>query len=263
MELPLYQVDAFAAAAFAGNPAAVMPLDAWPDDPTLLAIAQENNLSETAFLVALPPGGPADYHLRWFTPALEVDLCGHGTVAAAHVLFRHLSHPRSEVSFQTRSGRLRVTRDGETLTLALPVREGAPEPLARELCDALRARPREVVMAHDLMAVFPSAAHVHAVRPDFEALCRLAPSGFIVTAPGLDCDFVSRYFAPREGVNEDPVTGSAHCTLVPYWAKRLGKTELRAKQISARGGELLCRLVGDEVLLSGRAVTYLRGTVFL
>jgi len=260
MKLPLYQVDAFAAAPFTGNPAAVVLLPTWLDDPTLQAIAQENNLSETAYLVPGAPGG-ADYHLRWFTPVNEVDLCGHATLASAQVVLGHLSPTKSQVTFQTRSGPLVVSREGQELTMALPARAARPIPVSEELCAALRARPLETWLAVDLMAVFATEAEVRALDPSFEALCRLAPSGFMVTAPGTDCDFVSRFFAPREGVPEDPVTGSAHCTLVPYWANRLGRLNLRARQVSRRGGELRCALSESQVLLTGRAVTYLEGTI--
>jgi PhzF family phenazine biosynthesis protein len=260
MQLPLYQVDAFASAPFTGNPAAVVLLTEWLSDDTLQAIAQENNLSETAYLLPAA-GGPADYELRWFTPVNEVDLCGHATLASAQVVLGHVAPQKTQVTFQTKSGPLRVTREGLELSMALPTREAARVPVTEALCAALGARPLEAWQAVDLMAVFDTEAEVRALSPRFEALSALPPSGVMVTAPGSACDFVSRFFAPREGVPEDPVTGSAHCTLVPYWAKRLGKADLHARQVSRRGGELRCRLLEGQVLLTGRAVTYLVGTI--
>jgi predicted PhzF superfamily epimerase YddE/YHI9 len=260
----LFQVDAFATAPFSGNPAAVIPLAGWLPDPLLQAIAAENGVSETAYLCPLLPGAPADFELRWFTPTQEVDLCGHATLASAHVVLQHLFPLKQEVCFAAQARLLRVQREGTGLCLlGLPRRSVRPGPLAKELCEALRARPREVMLGEELMAVFPSAAQVRALRPDFEALSLLETTGVIATAEGTDCDFVSRYFAPKQGIPEDAVTGSAHCTLVPFWAERLGKNELLARQVSERGGELTCRLQGEQVALTGKAVTYSVGTLSL
>lgn len=257
MKLRLYQVDAFARRVFAGNPAAVVPLERWLPDATLQAIAAENNLSETAYFV----GAGGDYRIRWFTPAAEVDLCGHATLASAHVIFRHLEPGLREVRFASSSGALRVLRDGDRLQLDLPARAPEPCPAPPGLAEALGRAPREVLASRDLMAVFESEPEVRGLRPDFAALARIDRFAVVVTAPGADCDFVSRFFAPAQGVPEDPVTGSAHCTLVPYWARRLGRSRLVARQVSPRGGELLCELAGDRVLIAGHAADYLEGTI--
>ncbi|MSU58526.1 MAG: PhzF family phenazine biosynthesis protein [Pedosphaera sp.] len=257
MKFPYFHVDAFASAAFRGNPAGVCLLDAWLDDATLLNIAAENKHSETAFLVARG----ADYELRWFTPAVEMDLCGHATLAAAFVVFTHVDRQRSFLRFHSRSGELTVTRGGDVLTLDFPSRPGAPCDVAPELLSALGASPCEVLKSRDLLAVFVNEADVRALKPDFAAMRTLDCLGVIATAPGSDCDFVSRFFAPAGGVDEDPVTGSAHCTLIPYWAQRLGKSKMFARQISQRGGELFCELAGDRVRIGGQAVLYLRGEI--
>jgi len=256
MKIRLYHIDAFTDRVFAGNPAAVCPLDSWLPDETLQAIAAENNLSETAFFV----GGGGEYALRWFTPTVEVDLCGHATLASAYVLFEALEPSLSEVRFSSRSGPLTVTRDGDLLALDFPTR--APDPCVTPsgLEEALGARPREVWAARDYMAVFDSEDEVRALRPDMERVSRLDRFALIVTAPGNEVDFVSRFFAPASGIPEDPVTGSAHCTLIPYWAQRLGRTRLRARQVSRRGGELFCEHQGSRVLIAGRAVKFLEGS---
>jgi len=253
--LPLWQVDAFTGTLFAGNPAAVCLLDAWLPDATLQAIAAENNLSETAF--AVPRDG--DFALRWFTPAQEVDLCGHATLAAAHVLLGE----RAAVTFHTRSGALGVERRGGLLAMDFPALPAAAVRAPDALEHGLGRRPREVLRAVDYLVVYDTAAEIEALVPDQERLARLDGRGVIVTAPGTDADFVSRFFAPKAGIPEDPVTGSAHSTLAPYWAARLGKTRLRARQISRRGGELECVLRGDRVEIAGRAVTYLEGTILV
>ena len=261
MELPIYQVDAFAAKVFSGNPAAVMPLQQWLDDDTLQAIAMENNLSETAFLVACDQG----YELRWFTPAVEVDLCGHATLAAAHALFEHLGETGDEVRFQTRSGELRVLRDGELLTLDFPETALQPAEVDLAVCKALGATASEAMIPrnnpHSVLYVYEFEQDVAKLEPDFAALRSVSEHCIIATAPGDDCDFVSRFFGPPVGVDEDPVTGSAHCALVPYWSKRLGQKTLEARQISARGGDLACRLEGGRVFMAGRAVTFMQGMV--
>jgi len=257
MKLPLYQVDAFTARRFAGNPAAVVLLDDWLPDATLVAIAAENNLSETAFVIPRAELSP----LRWFTPTIEVDLCGHATLAAAHVLLTHRFPSQARVAFHTRSGELSVTRDGALLSMDFPAQPATPIAPSEAVLAALGAAPREVLRARDILAVFDSAQQVRAFRPDFAAIAALDAFALIISAPGERVDFVSRFFAPRAGVLEDPVTGSAHCTLVPYWATRFGKSKLVAQQVSARGGELLCELRGDRVLLAGQTVEYLRGEI--
>lgn len=265
MELPLFQVDAFADAPLRGNPAAVVPLEGWLDDALMQAIARENNLSETAFL-ARADAGDADFRLRWFTPVVEVDLCGHATLAAGHVLFRHLGHAGARVRFASRSGPLSVERAGDLLVLDFPALPGEPAEVRDTVAAALGARPREVWRCGRLgerweLALFDREADVRALRPDFRALVD-AGAGFVVaTAPGDASDIASRVFAPGAGIDEDPVTGAAHCALAPFWSRRLGRTSLRARQVSARGGELGCEVAGDRVRLSGRAVTYLRGTI--
>jgi len=257
MKLPLYQVDAFSAQSFGGNPAAVVPLERWLDDRTLQAIASENNLAETAFLVREASG----YRIRWFTPAVEVDLCGHATLAAAHVLFERLEPGLGEVEFASRSGPLRVRHDGQRLALDFPSQPATRREPPAGFAAALGGAPRETLEAMDLMAVFEREEEVRALRPDFRALAACETRGIIATAPGNDVDFVSRFFAPRVGIDEDPVTGSAHCTLVPFWAGRLERRELRARQVSARGGELWCELKGDRVRIAGNAALYLEGTI--
>lgn len=256
MSQPIFQVDAFTQEVFRGNPAAVCPLPAWLPDATLQAIAAENNLAETAFFV--PQG--ADFHLRWFTPVLEIDLCGHATLAAAHVLFTELGYAGAQIAFHTRSGILTVQRAGNRYVMDFPARPpvacGAPEALVQ----ALGQVPRYVGRSRDYLALLESEAAVRNIRPDLAAVARLDAIGLIVTAPGESVDFVSRFFAPQAGVPEDPVTGSAHSTLVPFWAARLGRDDLHARQISARGGDLYCQLVGDRVHMAGDAVTFLRGT---
>lgn len=257
MRLPIYQVDAFTRRRFGGNPAAVCPLKKWLPDATLQQIAAENNLAETAYLVAEPDG----YRLRWFTPAVEIDLCGHATLAAAYVLMDCLGFGGDQVTFHSRSGPLTVAKSGDLYTLDFPSRPGTPQPPSTALANALGATPQAVFAARDTMCVFGSAAEVAALQPNMEALSALDAFAVMVTAPGEDCDFVSRFFAPKQGITEDPVTGSAHCTLIPYWAQRLGKTSLFARQISARGGELWCEDRDDRVRISGNGVLYLTGFI--
>lgn len=262
MELDIYQVDAFSAKPFSGNPAAVVPLTDWLDDATLLAIAQENNLSETAFFVEQS----GRRHLRWFTPTAEVELCGHATLATGHVLFRELGAEGHRLEFDSRSGILGVERDGDRLVLDFPIWSLTAAESVPTLTEALGAQPTELwktVPAENFFAVFDDEAEVRALAPNFSKLTTFHPLCVIATAPGHGCDFVSRYFAPSFGIDEDPVTGSIHCALTPYWAERLGKSELRARQISPRGGELLCSLQGERVAISGRAVTYLRGKIWV
>ncbi len=259
MEVDYWQVDAFSTRVFAGNPAGVCVLDRWLDDSTMQAIAAENNLSETAFLV----GAGTRYRLRWFTPASEVDLCGHATLASAFVLQRLGWSGDDPLCFETVSGALRVRRRDELLELDFPARPGRSLPVTPEVCTALGAEPTALYGARDLMAVFTEPADVERLRPDMDRIASLDCLGMIVTAPGTDTDFVSRFFAPSVGVPEDPVTGSAHCTLVPYWARRLGRQNLHGRQLSRRGGELFCRLRGDRVMIGGRCALYLRGTIVI
>lgn len=259
MHLPIYQVDAFAEKLFGGNPAAICPLTEWLPDATMQAIAAENNLAETAFFVR----EGADYALRWFTPAVEVDLCGHATLASAHVVFAFLEPERASVNFRTlKAGTLTVARHGDMLMMDFPARPATAVESPPGLLAALGGSPREVLKARDHMVVYASAAEVAALKPDFAALGRLDCWAATATAPGEDgTDFVSRFFAPRQGIDEDPATGSSHCTLVPYWAARLGKRELKARQLSRRVGTLTCALNGDRVAIGGRTVLYLEGKI--
>lgn len=259
MKIPLYQVDAFAEELFRGNPAAVCPLEHWLPDEVLQAIAQENNLSETAFYV---PEGEG-FALRWFTPRSEVDLCGHATLAAAHVLFEKRAFAGKEVLFHTRSGVLKVGKEGERLILDFPAQRASPCETPDLLVEALGARPHAVCRALDYMAVYGEEEEVKSLAPDFRLLGQLDLRGVIVTAPGREVDFVSRFFAPKVGIDEDPVTGSAHCTLTPYWAGELGRPSLSARQLSPRTGSLQCLLEGERVLISGSVVSYLEGTITL
>ena len=261
MRLPLFQIDAFAERVFQGNPAAVCPLEAWLPEALMQAIAAENNLSETAFCV---PEGEG-YGLRWFTPLKEIDLCGHATLATAHVLFEHLGFAGAEIVFSTRSGALRVTRAGDRLAMDFPAKAVEPCAAPAALIEGLGRMPLEVYGGRDYLAVFADAAEVRALRLDPRRLAELDRHGVIVTAPGGaedgDVDFVSRFFVPKFGVDEDPVTGSAHCSLTPFWAARLGKATLEARQVSRRGGRLQCTLAGERVILRGRAVTYMAATI--
>ena len=258
MQIPIYQVDAFTSRLFAGNPAAVCPLKEWLPDDKMQAIALENNLSETAFFV--PEDGY--YKLRWFTPKVEVDLCGHATLASAFVIFNELRQDESEVRFQTRSGELIVRRDGDRLTMDFPARPPAEcNDVHPDLITALGGDPEKVLASQDYLVVYRTEDEVRALKPDMDPLAQVDRFAVIVTAPGKQVDFVSRFFAPSKGVPEDPVTGRAHTTLIPYWSKRLGKKELHAFQVSPRGGELWCVDRGDRVSISGHAVRYLTGTI--
>jgi len=259
MELPLYQVDAFTDRPFGGNPAAVMPLDSWLPDEILAAIARENNLSETAYFVR----EGEDLRIRWFTPGGEVDLCGHATLASAFVLFTELEPERRAVRFDSLSGPLSVGRDGHWLVLDFPSRPPAQVPVPEGLEAALGAPVVSCWQARDLVALMEDEATVRGLRPDLEAIARMDAFAVAPTAPGDEADFVSRFFIPRMGIPEDPVTGSLHCSLVPFWAERLGRTRLRALQVSARGGELRCELRGDRVAMGGRCVKVLEGRFLL
>jgi PhzF family phenazine biosynthesis protein len=258
MKLKMFQVDAFAERVFEGNPAAVCPLEVWLDDPLLQAIAEENNLSETAFFVAT---GEA-FELRWFTPVEEVDLCGHAMLASAHVLYEHLGYVKPEVRFLTRSGQLTVTRSAHGLSMDFPA---APLQVVTEvpasLLTGLGKPPTEVLSAFDYIAVYEAEDEVRALTPDFTQLREAGLRGVIATAPGREVDFVSRCFFPKLRVNEDPVTGSAHCELAPYWSTRLARNELKARQLSKRGGTVVCEVKGERVLLSGNAVDFMTAEI--
>jgi PhzF family phenazine biosynthesis protein len=264
MKLPLYQIDAFASAVFAGNPAAVCPLEKWLPEATMQKIAAENNLAETAFFVPRRNGSSADvpeYDLRWFTPEVEIDLCGHATLASGHVVFTTLVPGASRAVFHSKSGPLSVGRDGDRLVLDFPTRPPVRIEPPAGLAEALGATPEEVWSSRDLMAVFESEHTVRGLTPSFSRIAELEVFGVIATAPGHEVDFVSRFFAPRQGIPEDPVTGSAHCTLTPYWAKRLGRSRLRAEQVSVRRGYLICEDRGDRVTIAGHTVQYLEGVI--
>ena len=251
MKIKQYQVDAFATRAFEGNPAAVCALEGWLDDGLLQAIAEENNLSETAFFVPSEKG----FGLRWFTPVKEVDLCGHATLATAHVIFEKLGYAQPVITFETRSGDLFVKKKGPLLEMDFPACPPTRCALPDLLAEGLGQRPLEVWAADDYLAVFDSEATVRAITPNQVLLSQLDLRCVVITAPGTAVDFVSRVFGPKFGIPEDPVTGSAHCALVPYWAKRLGKNVLTARQVSRRGGNIGCELNADRVMLSGSAVT--------
>ena len=257
MKILLYQVDAFSGRVFAGNPAAVCPLEEWLDGEVMQAIAAENNLPETAFFVREGEG----YRIRWFTPAAEVDLCGHATLASAFVVFAFIDPSGREVTFASRSGPLSVSRNGELLAMDFPAQPPSPCAAPPELAQGLGAEPAEVLSSQDYLAVFPREEDIRRLEPDMSRLKELDLRGVIATAPGGEADFVSRFFAPGVGIDEDPVTGSAHCALTPYWARKLGKSELHAYQVSRRGGELYCEDRGDRVTISGRAALYLQGFI--
>ncbi len=261
---PIYQVDAFTSTLFQGNPAAVCPLKDWLPEETMQAVARENNLSETAFFCRHGALDGADFHLRWFTPETEVQLCGHATLASAYVLFESMGHASEAVRFSTEHAGVLTAQRAENamIRVDLPARGRERIDVPPELVAALGRSPHELYRSgYNLMAVFENKRDVHELAPSADRLRKLDAFGVIVTAPGASHDFISRYFAPKAGVTEDPVTGSAHCSLAPYWADRLGKHELTAHQVSKRGGELLCTLGGDRVGLTGGAVLYMQGTI--
>jgi PhzF family phenazine biosynthesis protein len=260
MNLSIFQADAFAEELFRGNPAAVIPLSEWLPDHLMQKIALENNLSETAFFIP----GDGCFHLRWFTPTTEVNLCGHGTLATAHILFNHLGYQEDTIQFQTRGGQLSVTRQSGLLYLNFPVSSLKSVPTPQGLTVGLGLRPLEVMQGRGyLLAVYKNEQEIRQINPDFALLVKLPYQGIIVTATGGDADFVSRFFAPAMGIHEDPVTGSAHTLLIPYWAPRMGKSTLLAHQISKRGGVLHCELLDDRVKIGGKAVTFMEGKLFL
>lgn len=263
----LYQVDAFTSRIFGGNPAAVMPLEQWLPDNLMLSLAMENNLSETAFFVRLTDSEDADFHIRWFTPGTEVPLCGHATLASAWVIFNKLGWDGERIRFQSKSGPLSVRQsDDGWLVLDFPNLSFEEQPTPALIREALEAAPDTAFFVPNdtnYMVVLKDEEAVRSAQPDLRKLKQLGNQGLIITAPGSDCDFVSRYFAPGAGIDEDPVTGSIHSVLVPYWSEQLGKTQLDARQISARGGALRCELKGDRVDIAGQAAFYMEGSVYL
>jgi PhzF family phenazine biosynthesis protein len=262
MNYPIYQVDAFTQACFGGNPAAVMPLSEWLPDDTMQSLAMENNLAETAFFVASE--GEEDFHLRWFTPNNEIDLCGHATLASAYVIFNELQWPNDSISFITQSGRLEVTRSTRGLTLNFPARPPEAAEVPEGLLKALGVtQVKYSGRARDWLIELENEAEVQALKPDFSEFKLHSDRALIACAKGDKVDFVSRFFAPEYGIDEDPVTGSAHCTSVPYWAEKLGKNTLQAKQLSDRGGDLFCQLEGERVFMSGHCVLFMKGQVYL
>ncbi len=260
MKLDIYQVDAFAKEVFKGNPAAVCPLDEWINESLMQKIALENNLAETAFFVKKDDV----YEIRWFTPLSEIDLCGHATVASAFVIFEILKTEENLVKFHShKSGELSVEKTGDVLTLDFPSRPVSETETPEGLIEAIGKQPKEVLKARDYFLVYETEQEIADIAPNFSELLKIPTHAVIVTAKGESCDFVSRFFAPEVGIFEDPVTGSAHCNLIPYWAEKLGKSEMFARQISQRGGELFCKLEGDRVKIGGNAVLYLKGEIYV
>lgn len=260
MKIPIYQIDAFTNRPLKGNPAAVCPLERWLPDALLQGIAAENNLPETAYFVKRDDNG---FDLRWFTPVVEIGLCGHATLASAHVLFHKLGYTSEKIDFHTQSGLLSVTRQGDLLALDFPSRPAGPCGVHTDLLRGIGRVPKEVLAARDYLLVFQTEQEVRALKPDMGLLSNVDRFAVIATAPGDKVDFVSRFFAPAQGIPEDPVTGSAHCTLIPYWSKRLGKAKLHAWQVSPRGGELFCEDHGDRVSMAGYAAMFMEGQIEL
>lgn len=259
MNLSIYQVDAFTNKPLSGNPAAVCPLNEWLPDDVMQKLAAENNLSETAFFVKKDDF----YGLRWFTPTFEIDLCGHATLATAFVLFEMLKESANILNFQTKSGLLTVEKEKDLLVLDFPVRKAESCEIPDNLIKAIGKTPIEVLKSRDYLMVYESEDEIRQISPNFAELLKTGAHAVIVTAKGTDCDFVSRFFAPEVGVFEDPVTGSAHCTLIPYWAEKLCKEKFFARQISARGGELFCELKNDRVKIGGNATLYMKGKIYI
>ncbi len=260
MKLPIFQVDAFADQVFEGNPAAVVPLKGWLPDDSMQKIAMENNLSETAFFVRSENG----FHIRWFTPVSEIALCGHATLASAHVIFNHLDYRGKEISFESKSGILKVKKENSLIVLDFPASKISVIEMPENLKKAFQIQPVKCIRGRDdLMLVFEDETDIINLKPDFNRITESDTRGVIVTARSVKYDFVSRFFAPAVGVNEDPVTGSAHTILIPYWAEILGKNELIVRQVSARGGILHCKNRGERVEIGGKAVTYLTGEIIV
>lgn len=259
MKIPMYQVDAFTEEIFKGNPAAICLLDEWIDEKLMQNIAMENNLSETAFCIVKDD----ICELRWFTPEEEIDLCGHATLATAYIIFEILNYNSNIIKFETQSGILTVVKYGESMTMEFPSREGIKDKITEQLVNGLGKEPKEVYKSRDLMAVFENEQDIRELNPDMEKLKLVDAFGIIVTAKGKNSDFVSRYFAPSCGVAEDPVTGSAHCTLIPYWSKILGKKKMTAHQLSKRGGILECEYAEDKIRISGKARLFFKAEIYL
>lgn len=258
MKIDIFQVDAFTDSVFGGNPAAVCPLNFWPDDALLQNIAAENNLSETAFFVENDDA----FQIRWFTPKVEVNLCGHATLASAFVIFNHLNYSKETILFDSKSGLLKVSRKGALITLDFPCAELFPAIIKGDFSEAIGKIPIGLFHGNNkLLAVYEHERDIMEINPNYEKLSQLDYMGIIITAPGENSDFISRFFAPRVGINEDPVTGSAHTLLIPFWADRLNKNKLHAYQLSERKGELFCEMKGDRVLISGYATNYLTGEI--
>ena len=257
MEISLYQIDAFASKLFEGNPAAVCPLDEWLSDDIMQSIAAETNLSETAFFVPTDNG----FHIRWFTPVSEVDLCGHATLAAAYVLFNILGYKKDKIEFDSKSGILAVTKANEWLVMDFPAQPPVLCDIPKEIVEAFNTVPIECLKSEDFVVVFEREIDIESANPDFEQLKKLDSRGVIITAKSTRYDFVAQVFAPKYGIPEDPVTGSAYTQLAPYWATKLGKKKFKAKQMSLRGGELYCEIFGDRVLISGKAAKYMEGKI--
>lgn len=258
MELKIYQIDAFTERLFGGNPAAVVPLEKWLPDSLMQKIAMENNLSETAFFIV----SGEKFHIRWFTPATEVNLCGHATLASAHVIFNHLNYNNKEMEFKSRSGILKVKNENGLIVLNFPASYLNEIDIPENMEQAFGLKPEKYFEGtEDNMLVFNDEDEIKNLQPDFSYIKTLGTRGIIVTAPSEEFDFVSRFFAPQQGIDEDPVTGSAHTMLIPYWSARLGKQHLKAKQISARGGILYCTFLGERVEIGGKAITYFAGNI--
>ncbi|MEK8021140.1 MAG: PhzF family phenazine biosynthesis protein [Candidatus Parabeggiatoa sp.] len=257
MELPLYQIDAFASKAFEGNPAAVCPLNEWLPDEIMQSIAEENNLSETAFFI--PTGNR--FHIRWFTPTTEVDLCGHATLATAYVLFNLLGHQSDKLEFDSKSGRLIVTKENQWLVMNFPAQPPVLCDIPTEIIKAFDIPPIECLRSEDFIVVFEREMDIESAKPDFEQLKKLDLRGVVITAKSSRYDFITRFFAPKYGIPEDPVTGSAYTQLAPYWTAKMGRKRFNVKQISSRGGELSCEQVDDRVLIFGKAIQYLVGKI--
>lgn len=259
MQLPIFQVDAFTDKVFGGNPAAVCPLEHWLPDDVMQKIAIENSVAETAFFIPLNAG----FEIRWFTPEIEMDLCGHATLATAHVIARHLNYSLPSIKFLSKSGELMVTVENELLTLNFPSRKPEPSDIPQIILDAIQVKPVEVLKSRDYVLVFETEEIIRRIEPNQSILnqINLDPGGVVITAKGDEVDFVSRYFTPQASIFEDPVTGSAHCSLIPFWSEKLGKESMLALQVSPRVGKLFCKSLGERVLISGEAVTYLEGSI--
>ena len=257
MKLPIYQIDAFAGKAFEGNPAAICPLSEWLPDEVMQSIAKENNLSETAFFVSTGRG----FHIRWFTPVAEVDLCGHATLASAYVIFSHLGFEKNIVKFESKSGLLTVVQNEGLLIMDFPSQPPTPCEIPDEISSAFQSTPVECLKSEDYIIVFGSEEEIATAQPNLVELSKLDLRRIVITAKSSEYDFIARFFAPKYGINEDPVTGSAYTQLVPYWSNTLGATKLHAKQVSSRGGEIFCELVGNRVSIAGKAATYLVGEI--